>query len=285
MYRIAPLETIDYLMIGHVTQDLTPSGPVLGGTAAYSALTARALGLRVGIVTACDSCIATPELVNIPVAGLHSLENTTFEITPTPHGRILRLRQLAPRLDLSIVPEHWRNAPIVHLGPVANEVDPNLVRSFPNALIGLTPQGWMRSWDNQGTVKFSDWLESSFVLSQAGAAVLSIEDVLSSESYIESFASSIRILAVTEGAGGARVYWNGDVRHFRPPSVEEVDSTGAGDIFAAAFFIRLNATHDPWEAGRFATQLAAYSVTRPGILGIPTPEEIQSCLVEIIEKP
>lgn len=46
-------QPVDYLVIGHVTQDLTPSGPVLGGTAAYAALTARAMGLRVGVVTAC----------------------------------------------------------------------------------------------------------------------------------------------------------------------------------------------------------------------------------------
>jgi hypothetical protein len=44
-------EPIDYLVIGHLTQDIIPDGFRLGGTAAYSALTARALGLRVGIVT------------------------------------------------------------------------------------------------------------------------------------------------------------------------------------------------------------------------------------------
>ena len=92
----------------------------------------------------------------------------------------------------------------------------------------------------------------------------------------------VRVLAVTEGAHGTRIYWHGDVRRFRPPEVKEVDSTGAGDIFAAAFFTRLHTTRDPWEAARFATQLAAYSVTRPGLSGIPTAEEIQECLVEVI---
>jgi sugar/nucleoside kinase (ribokinase family) len=62
----------------------------------------------------------------------------------------------------------------------------------------------------------------------------------------------------------------------------EVDATGAGDIFAAAFFTRLYLTRDPWEAARFATQLAAYSVMRVGLEGIPTPEEIQACRVEVL---
>jgi sugar/nucleoside kinase (ribokinase family) len=61
-----------------------------------------------------------------------------------------------------------------------------------------------------------------------------------------------------------------------------VDATGAGDIFAAAFFVRLNQTRDPWEAARFATCLAAQSVTRVGLNGIPTREEIESCLMEVL---
>jgi sugar/nucleoside kinase (ribokinase family) len=65
----------------------------------------------------------------------------------------------------------------------------------------------------------------------------------------------------------------------------ELDPTGAGDIFATAFFTRLYTTRDPWEAGRFATHLAAYSVQRRGLEGIPTPDEIQAAMTEIIETP
>ena len=51
MYQLSPIEPVDYLIIGHITRDLTPDGPHLGGTVTYSALMAQALGLRVGIVT------------------------------------------------------------------------------------------------------------------------------------------------------------------------------------------------------------------------------------------
>ena len=60
-----------------------------------------------------------------------------------------------------------------------------------------------------------------------------------------------------------------------------MDATGAGDIFATAFFIRLQETRDPWEAARFATQLSARSVTRAGLDGIPTRLEIEECLMEV----
>ena len=46
MSNIMSLEPVDYFVIGHVAHDLTPDGPRLGGTVAYSALTARSLGLR-----------------------------------------------------------------------------------------------------------------------------------------------------------------------------------------------------------------------------------------------
>jgi sugar/nucleoside kinase (ribokinase family) len=96
-------------------------------------------------------------------------------------------------------------------------------------------------------------------------------------------ALSSRILAVTEGAEGTRLYWNGDVRRFRSPAIAEVmDTTGAGDIFAAAFFVRLYTTRDPWEAARFATQLASLSVTRSGLDSIPTLEEIEESMVEVL---
>jgi hypothetical protein len=284
MFRISPLEPIDYLMIGHVTRDLIPGGSLVGGTASYSSRAAQALGMRVGIVTACESCAEEDQLNGIPVAGLVSDETTTFENIYTPQGRIQRIHKRAPALNLSMVPEVWRSAPIVHLGPVANEVDPGLVRAFPNATIGITPQGWMREWDSSGEVRFRDWLEAGFVLERATAAVLSIEDIHNDESYVEEFASHIRILAITEAAKGARIYWNGDVRRFTPPQLKEVDATGAGDIFAAAFFTRLSATRDPWEAGRFATHLAAYSIQRPGLAGIPNQDEIVACMTEVIEK-
>ena len=46
--------------------------------------------------------------------------------------------------------------------------------------------------------------------------------------------------------------------------LEEVDATGAGDIFAAAFFWRLYVTRDPWEAARFATHLASFCSQEEG---------------------
>ena len=112
--------------------------------------------------------------------------------------------------------------------------------------------------------------------------MISDEDVGGDEDRIDEMAASCKILTVTEADQGARLYWKGDIRRFPPPQVHEIDATGAGDIFAAAFFIRLYTTRDPWEAARFGTQLAAISITRPGLDGVPTPEEVQTCMLEVL---
>ena len=111
--------------------------------------------------------------------------------------------------------------------------------------------------------------------------MISVEDVGGDEEQIEFFARHARILVVTEGPAGSRLYWHGDQRRFRAPEMYELDATGAGDIFATAFFIRLLTTQDPWEAARFATQFSSHSVTRVGLEGVPTAEEIQAGMVEV----
>lgn len=77
---------------------------------------------------------------------------------------------------------------------------------------------------------------------------MSFEDINRDLELVEWMAHHARLLCLTEGELGAVLHWHGDRRRFRPPSVvEEVDATGAGDIFAAAFFTRLYSTRDPWE--------------------------------------
>ncbi len=283
MRNISPVEPIDYLVIGHVTQDVIPGGFALGGTASYSSLTARAMGLRVGVVTACHPDLELPELAGITVVRHPSDQSTTFANIQTEHGRVQYLYHRARELDLSMVPDAWRNPRIVHLGPLTQEVDVKLARAFPESFVGVTPQGWLRTWDESGKVGYTDWLEARYVLEAANAAVISVEDVRGDESVIEDMISAVRVLVVTEGVYGARLYWNGDMRYFRAPSQNEVDPTGAGDIFAAVFFSRLEYTRDPWEAARIATQLAALSVTRKGLAGVPTEEEVKANLIEIFE--
>jgi len=282
MFDLVPLQPVDYLAIGHITQDVSSTGLRLGGTVTFSALTARALGLRVGIVTATERDVSLNVFNDIPIVSIPSEHTTTYENIYGKDGRKQVLHHQAAHIPFESVPEAWRNASILHLAPLAQELDSQLPKGFAPNLLGITPQGWMRTWDEAGHVSACKWESAEILLPQAGAIVISREDVNGDDELIENMAHQTRVLVVTEGEAGAVLYWNGDRRRFRAPQMTELDSTGAGDIFAAAFFIRLFTTRDPWEAGRFATKLAALSVTRIGLDGIPNQKEIDECLMEII---
>lgn len=283
MPDLVSLPPVDYLVIGHVAHDLTPDGPRLGGTVAYSALTAQALGLRVGVLTAVGHETSLAPLGGLPVIALESPRSTTFENIYNEHGRIQYLRAQATRIDLNRVPESWRSASIIHLGPIAGEMDSTLPEGFSPTLLGLSPQGWMRQWGPDARVSPASWRDADAALPHAGAVVISREDVKGDDELIEQMAHQTPVLVVTEAAAGAVLYWNGDRRRFRAPKIRELDATGAGDVFAAAFFVRLLHTRDPWEATRFATLVASRSITRVGLDGIPTEREIEECRMEVLQ--
>jgi sugar/nucleoside kinase (ribokinase family) len=284
MFELVSLQPVDYLVIGHVAADITPTGVQLGGTVSYAGLTARALGVRVGIVTSAGEDAPLQALDGIPIVNVPVKNSTTFENIKTENGRRQILHHQAAPILLEHIPQIWRSAPIIHFAPIAGELDSSLAEKLSGSLIGITPQGWMRTWDENGQVTASAWdaNASEQALRHAGAVVMSVEDVNRNLEIVEEMAHHTRLLCLTEAEAGSVLYWNGDRRRFRPPVMEEVDGTGAGDIFAAAFFVRMYHTRDPWEAARFATQLAARSVTRIGLNGIPTLREIEECLVEVL---
>ncbi len=259
-------EIIDYLVIGHVSQDMVPEGYKIGGTAAYAGRTAQILGCRTAVVTS-----AAPDYnLDLALPGMHihqvpAAQSTIFNNEYTEHGRIQTIHSVATQLTAAHIPAAWQRAAIVHLGPVANEIDPNVIHLFSNSLVGLTPQGWMRRWDAEGHVFAQDWEAAAAMLPLAAAIVLSEEDLLHDD-MLQQYRQWSRLLVLTSGRSGCTVFLGDDVREIPAPAVSEVEFTGAGDIFAAAYFIRLGQTGgNPWEAARFANEIAAQSVTQPDL--------------------
>ncbi len=284
MNQIVQVTNPDYVIIGHITQDITPAGLTPGGTALYAGLCAHALGVKVGVLTSLHPDFSLPLPDDIQVSIKTSPKTSRFENIQGKDERAQYIYQKAADLHAQDVPSAWSTARILHLGPVCREVDPSVLDRFPNALVCLTPQGWMREWHDDGRISYRDWENAEIFLSRAQIACFSLEDVRYNENIIEKIAASIPVFVVTEAARGARVYWNGDLRHFKAPTVTEVESTGAGDIFAAAFFIRYHQTRNPWEAARFANHLAALSVTRKGLDSIPRKDEVRQHSIEIIKE-
>ncbi len=192
----------------------------------------------------------------------------------------IRGRAAAP-LTLADVPEGWRGAPIIHLGPLDDEVDPGLARAFPGSLVAAGPQGWMRTWDAQGAVRPKRWSHAEELLPILDATVFSEEDIHRDAALEAYYASLARLLIVTRAARGCTVYQKGAEPFNVPaPAVPVVDATGAGDIFTGIFLVVLQRTGDVRRAAEAATQLASISVTRIGMTGVPNPDEVRRVVGE-----
>jgi ribokinase len=83
------------------------------------------------------------------------------------------------------------------------------------------------------------------------------------------------LLASTHGARGAELSRNGkQVAVAKPPRVNVVDTTGAGDAFTAALTVSLVGGMPPQTALERACIVGALATTRPGAQSSPTLEEV-----------
>jgi len=277
----------DFLVIGHVTRDLQPlvpgpkdqgeDGYTIGGTVTFASLTARNLGQRTAVVTrAAPDLDFDPLYQGIEVLRLPSPVTTTFQnLYSTDGTRTQFIRAVAGHIRAEDIPPAWREAKIVLLGPLADELEGNIVKIFPHSLIGVTPQGWMRCWDGEGRVFPKQWDGAAEVLTYAKVVIFSEKDVERDENVIRAYARMADILVITSGPRGATVYHRGEIRHLPAFETVEIDPTGAGDVFAAAYLIELERSGDPYGAGHFANCVASFVVEKPGIEGIPTLEQVE----------
>lgn len=267
----------DYVVIGHVTKDLVPGGYGIGGTVAFASLAARSLGRRAAVLTCAEDLPGLDEYLHgVEVFRVAAAVTTTFENTYTRMGRTQYIRAVAPALTVDAVPEPWRAASIVHLGPVAQEVPPEITGTFaPDVLIGATPQGWLRAWDSSGHVRHVEWANAERGLARIDVVIFSPEDMGHDQARVRRYAEAAKVAVVTEGRHGCTVWCGGKMVHFPAFHVDEVEPTGAGDVFAAAFLTRYGETHDLEVAARFANAAGSFAVEGYGKAAIPTREQIE----------
>lgn len=276
------MPTVDYLLIGHITADLKDKGRSLGGTVSYAAPTVHRFGHRVGILTSAAAC--EPLLVNLlPHADLCvwvGEETTTFENIYNERGRIQYVHELAASLRYDMIPQGWVQAPLVHLAPLVDEVEHDIASHFTNSTVLLTPQGYLRRWDEKGRVYFKRWLDAD-VLGAADIVILSKQDIADAPDLEIEFSRVTKHLIVTDGERGGVYYHNGDSMVYPPYPVKEVEPTGAGDIFAASLLSSLPLlNHDMQAAVQVAARLAGLSVTRVGVENAILAQEVQQALTD-----
>ena len=186
-----------------------------------------------------------------------------------------RLEGRARELTPDDVPAEWRSAPVVHLAPVAWEMRASaMAAAFSPGQLFATPQGWLRRADAAGDVEADVLGIARVPFAGLRASVLSVDDAGGDLAVLERIVPVAPCLVLTRGAAGCTLYASGQPTDLPALPAREVDSVGAGDVFAAAFFVRLVETNDPLGSARFATAAAACAIEGAGWHAIPTRAEV-----------
>lgn len=276
----------DYTTVGHVTIDVLGDGSRQpGGAAFYSALQAARLGLAVQIVTRGvereiqEALAPYGEELHLHVQPAR--HTTTLQTSGSGSERVQRVLAWAGPIREGLLVD----TSILHLAPVARE-NPSSWRGQA-AFVGLTPQGLVREWSGpRGQIRIAtpiglDARTAMLVAEQCNAIVVSEHERASCASLIEVASVAGAVVAVTAGELPTTI--------IRPPRREEVsldvpavelprDDLGAGDVFAAAFFVALADGRDALEAARFANAAAAVRVSGVGAGAIGGLVEIEARL-------
>ena len=274
----APLVTRPrrFLAVGHVTWDRVAGRDVLGGSAAYAAACAAKLGWEPGVLTtAAADFDAGRDLPGVTCFTHPAAATTRFANVYGEDGQ--REQWLLARAEdilLDPLAEEWRDPDALLICPVAGEVRGALALAFDAATVGATAQGWLRAFDRDGRV--SPRTEAEIGPQLAGVHVLFVSenDLPDAALCARSWLRFVPVVALTRGWRGLTLMTR-EAEHEVPSlPVEEIDTTGAGDVFAAAFLLRYHETGHPLEAAAFAACAASCVVEGVGMSALGDRDEI-----------
>ncbi|MGH2464948.1 MAG: PfkB family carbohydrate kinase [Candidatus Limnocylindrales bacterium] len=241
---------VDVVHVGNVCRDIDrgdPRGWRLGGGVAYAALTSARLGHRSAAVFGADGIAAgAAEIDLLRSAGVdvHIVplaQGPIFENVETEHGRVQTCVEPGEPVPVVDLPEGWLAAPAWMVVPVSNETGPEWAGAIPaHARLILGWQGLLRGLVAGGeTVRMAP--SRGPLVDRANLIGVSRGD-LGKETGVAELNRLLRPgtrLVVTEGIHGGVLFEAASggpanaITYSSIPS-QQVDSTGAGDVFLAA---------------------------------------------------
>ena len=268
-------------MVGHVSWDERAGDDVLGGSASFAAITAARLGWQVALATAAGAEFEpSRELPGVSVFRTASATTTRFRNDYDPDGRRRqRLLARAVDVDFEVVPSDWRTPDVLLLAPVAGELAAGASLRFPADVVGAFAQGWLRHFGQDGGVTGKDWPHPERDLAGVGFLFASLEDVGGDPAAARRWLPHVELIALTRGGEGVDLIADETAaRRVLTLKRPEVDPTGAGDVFGAAFLARYHETGDVGVAARFGCAAASCAVEGIGTTAIPDREALEARL-------
>ena len=264
------------LAVGHVTFDRRDSGLVIGGSVSYGSITASRLGWETAVLTSAGPDFEPARDLPGVSAFVHSSSATTrFSNLYDASGRRRQVvESRASDIELLPLPEAWRSPDALLLSPVVGEIAGPLAPAFEASAVGAIAQGWLRALDAEGRVSARGWDDPGRALQGVHVLFLSEHD-LPADQDPRSLLAHVPIVALTRGWRGVSLLSREgdiDVAGFPRP---EVDPTGAGDVFAAAFLVGYHERGDPQEAAVFACCAASCAVEGIGTSSLGDRAEVE----------
>lgn len=281
----------ELLAIGHVTWDVSDHAhaqTLPGGAASFAAITAGRLGVQASIITSCADVDDYPFDKLIPnnqedrLTNVQSCNTTTFKNIYDAYGhRQQHLISRAANITLDHVPEKWLAPEMLFVAPLTQEIPADCLSWFTPRASCIVPQGWLREWDLPlpSRVRINPKLPAG-ISHGWDICVLSDDEV--NDDTLDDWLSIADILVVTKGAHGSTLYLDKGstvtpilTYSDRLPNAG-FDTTGAGDVFAAAMLTNYTKSRDPVASAYFASACAALSTTDSSWNAVPTTDEVKT---------
>jgi sugar/nucleoside kinase (ribokinase family) len=209
-----------------------------------------------------------------------------MENRSTSSGRVQLVGQASDPLPVGALPVAWRQAEAVLLAPVAGELSAGWAEALPRrALVALAWQGLFRRLVPGRALQRLP-LRPGPLIARADVALVSANDLLADASALAAVLSRPgQQLVVSHGDRGA-LHCERTARGLRwrrvPPIAarETLDSTGAGDVFLAAWFVAMLASRaagqpaDETAPLAVAAAAASLSVTGSGLAGLADVRQV-----------
>ncbi len=274
----------DVCVIGHVTKDLIKihgmTREIPGGTAYYTGMALRSLGLNVAVITKVAAGDERTLLEPLAMSKVqlfvgHSKFTTTFENIYESSDRNDRIQKVKAVGD-PFVPEDLGkiSASVFHLGPLTpTEMGPEFIAEVAQlgGMVSIDAQGFTRGID-RGMVVPRDWRSKKQGLAhvdilkadESEATLLSGErDIQRAAQRLADFGPAEVI--ITRGSSGSLILANGTFYRIAAiVATSTVDPTGCGDTCVAGYIAHRLKSNDFEKAGRFAARMASVKLQTVG---------------------
>ncbi|EFW89883.1 sugar kinase [Haladaptatus paucihalophilus DX253] len=256
-----------------------------GGSAANVAAALAGMDVSTGLVGSIGSdehgLLVRNELTSVGVDCTHvievaGVETTTKYLIVDERGEVMVLGNEGANEIISpedIDSEYVRSAEHLHLTSQRPDTAAELARIATEAdmSVSFDPGRRLGERDFSRALAYSDIV---FLNDREAATIL--------DSDLEHPSSELhgRVVVIKHGRKGARVDTTDGVYTHPGFVVESVDSTGAGDAFAAGFITTLLDSHDYEQALEFANACGALTSMASGARTAPTRERVEAFLDE-----